>query len=355
MFRDAKPGNAPGTFGDNAGAVIAGYAHALLEHLEKSGHDPVRILGDEVRHLLQTPASQRLDGQLSSRLLAHVCTVLNDPVYPLRLAAHVQPRHLGLVGYLVMACPTLADAALVLHRYEPLLDQVSLTALSMQEGQVHMTWLPVMAAPTPAHIMFALGLWVHQARALTGRQDLACDADFCFAPPPHPQDLQLFQSTFGGTVRFNQASNQLIAPASHAVLPLQDASAEVHARLLAVAEERLAQMACAPDTWLGMVEHTIRRALENSRPSLTQVAASLGVAPRTLQHRLDQEGLRFRQLVDRLQQERALRLLGQAQLSVADVALKLGFANQSAFNHAFKRWTGEAPGVWRNAQRTERP
>lgn len=337
------------------GAAIAGYAHALLEHLEKSGHDPARILGEDAHTLLQTPASQRLDGQLCSSLLVRVCTALNDPVYPLRLAAHVQPRHLGLVGYLAMACPTLADAALMLHRYEPLLDQVNLTALSIDEGRVHMRWLPVMDSPTSAHIMFSLGVWVHQARALTGRQDLSCDADFAFEPPSHPQDLQLFQGTFGGTVRFNQPCNQLIAPAALAWLPLQDASAEVHARLLALAEERLVQMASSPDTWLGMVEHTIRRALEDARPSLTQVAASLGLAPRTLQHRLDQEGLQFRQLVDRLLQERALRLLGQAQLSVADVALKLGFANQSAFHHAFKRWTGQAPGAWRTARSGAQP
>lgn len=355
LFPHANHGNAPGTTNDNIGAAIAGYAHALLEHLEKSGHDPAHILGEHATSLRGSPASQRLGGQVVASLLQQVQAALDDPVYPLRLAAHLQPRHLGLVGYLAMASATLADAAQVLQRFEPLLDHVSLSTLSVEGEHVHMTWLPLMPDPSPAHIMFGLGVWVHQARALTGRSDLSCDAEFTFDAPARPEDLALFQATFGGEVRFRQANNRLIAPAAFAWLALQDANAEVHARLLALAEAQLAQLASTADGWLGVVEHTVRRLLAQGRPTLDEVANSLGLAPRTLQHRLDQEGVRFRETVDRLTRERAEHLLQQPHLTVAEVAARLGFANQSAFHHAFKRWTGQPPGAWRRAPPAHRP
>jgi AraC-like DNA-binding protein len=39
--------------------------------------------------------------------------------------------------------------------------------------------------------------------------------------------------------------------------------------------------------------------------------------------------------------------LGNPGLPLASVAARLGFADQSAFQHAFKRWSGQSPGEFR--------
>ena len=46
--------------------------------------------------------------------------------------------------------------------------------------------------------------------------------------------------------------------------------------------------------------------------------------------------------------ERACELLGQRDLTVADVARRLGYPGLSAFDHAFTRATGLSPHAWRN-------
>jgi AraC-like DNA-binding protein len=37
-------------------------------------------------------------------------------------------------------------------------------------------------------------------------------------------------------------------------------------------------------------------------------------------------------------------------VSIAEVSWLLGFAEQSAFTRAFRRWTGTTPNAWRRAQ-----
>lgn len=51
--------------------------------------------------------------------------------------------------------------------------------------------------------------------------------------------------------------------------------------------------------------------------------------------------------LQRLRLDTALTLLSDARLTLTDIALTVGFADQSAFTHAFTRRFGLAPGQWR--------
>ena len=53
--------------------------------------------------------------------------------------------------------------------------------------------------------------------------------------------------------------------------------------------------------------------------------------------------------LQRLRLDTALSLLGDPRRTLSDVALTVGFADQSAFTHAFTRRFGLAPGQWRAA------
>ncbi|OLQ93974.1 Fis family transcriptional regulator [Vibrio ponticus] len=77
--------------------------------------------------------------------------------------------------------------------------------------------------------------------------------------------------------------------------------------------------------------------------SLESVAAELNMSPRTLNRRLQQEGVSFRRLYDKYRLEQSLKMLNQDNLSVTYIAHELGFSDSSAFSRAFKRWTGESP------------
>lgn len=77
------------------------------------------------------------------------------------------------------------------------------------------------------------------------------------------------------------------------------------------------------------------------------VATKLNLSPRTLQRRLAQRDYRFKNLLEKTRRELAESYLKDPSLSLAEVAISLGYSEQIPFTHAFKRLTGSTPFDWR--------
>ena len=88
--------------------------------------------------------------------------------------------------------------------------------------------------------------------------------------------------------------------------------------------------------------------LPDGEPRRDQVARELSMSERTLQRRLEQESTSFHQLLDETRRALAERQLGRLHLSLAEAAYLLGFADQSSFFRACKRWFGVPPGQYRS-------
>lgn len=98
------------------------------------------------------------------------------------------------------------------------------------------------------------------------------------------------------------------------------------------------------------VSHEIAKSLSEGAPSVQSIAARLGMSGRTLQRRLADEGAVFQDLVDKARQDLALRLLGSTDYALAEIAFLTGFAEQSTFTRAFKRWQGKTPATYRRSR-----
>jgi AraC-like DNA-binding protein len=72
-------------------------------------------------------------------------------------------------------------------------------------------------------------------------------------------------------------------------------------------------------------------------------ARALGTSGRSLQRHLQELGYSYNALADEVRAATARLYLEQPDVAIAEVAYLLGFADQSSFNRAFKRWTGHTP------------
>jgi len=78
-------------------------------------------------------------------------------------------------------------------------------------------------------------------------------------------------------------------------------------------------------------------------PEFQKLCDLFSLSSRTIQHRLNQEGTSFRQILSDVQANIALTLLSQQHLEVSAVSDLLGFSEVSAFSRAFKKWHGQPP------------
>ena len=84
---------------------------------------------------------------------------------------------------------------------------------------------------------------------------------------------------------------------------------------------------------------------------VADLAAHCGLGERRLHQLFDEAfGTTPHRYLQRLRLDTALTLLCDARNTLTDVALTVGFADQSAFTHAFTRRFGVAPGQWRAAR-----
>lgn len=99
------------------------------------------------------------------------------------------------------------------------------------------------------------------------------------------------------------------------------------------------------------VTRLITQQLSEGVPALADIAKQLNKSGRTLQRRLSEENLIYQQLVDTARKELAVRLLQTSNYSLAEVAFLSGYAEQSTFTRAFKRWCGQTPTEFKRTAR----
>jgi AraC-like DNA-binding protein len=113
----------------------------------------------------------------------------------------------------------------------------------------------------------------------------------------------------------------------------------------------------APIARIGKARVAVRRVCElinahpNGKTSLTEYAALAGMSPFHLAHVFVREvGMPLHVYAETIRTRRARSLL-KSELSIAQIALQLGYADQSHFTRRFKQFQGVTPGQYRDSAR----
>jgi len=149
----------------------------------------------------------------------------------------------------------------------------------------------------------------------------------------------------GAPCTFGSDTNQIRFPAAWLDLPLPVERPSNNLALVnrAIVEhrrrtplvERLAQV-----VWRDM----------NCRPiEQDRIAREIGMSSRTMRRKLADAGVSFQEVLDECRMRQALfEFRTRPDLSIAEIALRLGYAEHSNFTRAFHRWAGMSPQAWRS-------
>ena len=92
-----------------------------------------------------------------------------------------------------------------------------------------------------------------------------------------------------------------------------------------------------------LVRHHIKLAFGKDMPTVTNIAANLGMSQIELQRLLRSHDVNFNDVVKSTRRELALEYVGKDDAHLTDIALALGYSELSAFSRAFRYWTGMSP------------
>jgi AraC-like DNA-binding protein len=260
----------------------------------------------------------------------------------LEIGSGVQPRHVGVLGYLVLASATLGDAMLAYQRYERLfygVDIAEVEAMSTPQGpMVEIRWENAGLSSTADELAIA-ALVTFLRRQVDNPPPPARIAFMHRVSTEVAADYECF---FGCPVFFGDSHVRVRFPAGYLAMPMPRSDPALRVLLDRQAQALLAAL---PESagFDRALQQMLLRLLPEGEASLERLAKELHQSPRTLQRRLAAGGLSWQQLLDRTREQLARQYLADRSLSMSDIALLLGYTEQSALTRAVKRWTGKSP------------
>ena len=320
----------------------------FLEFLEEKGVDADALLKDlQLSRALFGCLEGSLPLQRFVEMFERASRESGDDCFGAHFALRYPLQYTGLAGHVTLHAPTVGDGCTAFARYYSLVADCSRVTLAIVGEQAKFSYQVTDATIAPrrqdAECMVAILLsWL--------RDNLGADfsPDEVWFEHAQPAGVAELSRIFAARspLRFDQPENALLFPRVHLEAKVRAADDELHQLLKARVEELLRKKEHVPGL-IASVRDTICSTLDESLPTLESVAELLKLGPRTLQRRLREAGRTFHQVLEEARHDLALRHLANQDLTVTDVALRLGYADASAFNRAFRRWTGTAPSAHR--------
>ena len=312
------------------------------------GLDPERMLFDAglSPNLLREP-DLMIPVERVGQLLQASAVLSGNESFGLCMAESRLLSNLGAVGMLIRDQPTLRDSLDVLIRYQALLNG-SLSLMVEEYGAEVVLREEVKAGnaqqPTRQRIELALGVMLRLMRQFLGAGWQP--RRVCFDHPA-PRDLSVHRRLFGRGVEFDAEFNCIVC--AKADLDARNPSADP---AMARYAQQLLDASAKPQraTMLEDVRRTILLLLPSGRCTIEQVAEHLGVACRTVQRGLAEQGQSFSSMVNEIRRELATRHVIESDRSLTEVAMLLGFSAPSAFS----RWYHAQFGCSAKESRTTR-
>jgi AraC-like DNA-binding protein len=321
--------------------IRAGAATGVLEAVASRGGSPERVLRSAGLRGAELGDPDRLvDLARLNALYEAAARETGDTAFGLHLGLAWDLGRLGTLSYAVLNAPTVGIGLHNLARYSGANLQAGRIGLVVRGREVRVSY-ELNAEPELCrqHAEGAAVLICRVLRRLVG--DTWRPVQVLFGHR-HPPDVSEHGRAFGAPIHFGVGANAtIVLDAVH----LEQAVPGADRLLLPIVERHLDRVlaTAAGDVWLVQVRNAIAQTLCDGSPRIRTIAKRLAMSVRTLQRRLDERGVVFTALVAEIRSALAHRYLADPRADLTEVALLLGYSDLSAFDRAFRRWTGSTP------------
>jgi len=329
--------------------VTASLLRPYIKYAARLGVDYQGILSEHGVTLdALNQSGARIPVLLKRTILKQLIDLSGDPLFGLGASRYTSPDSYSINGFISMNCANLREClirTLPLHRI--LSDN---RVMHLREGHDRATvyWQLdsnidyVRRNNTEALV----GTWVEYSRSVLGLNEEPLYISFSHEPAGGKDYLSSYQDILKCDVRFEQDFNGVVYQKKSLEEKIPDADSRLLEILTRHAKGLLQEISdTAPFTL--QVKEIMRTLLRLSTPSRDKVADHFGIASRTLQRKLLEEGISFSETLNEVRMEMTVYLMRDQSLSIEDIAEQLGFKESRSFHRSFKRWTGKTVGAYR--------
>jgi AraC-like DNA-binding protein len=273
------------------------------------------------------------------RRLAEACVAsTGDPALGITLGRTIDRGAYGLVEFIARSALTLREGLLGMLRYQRLTGAGERYSYTEEREVVvleHQGFPEIRVANE-----HALVVALEVGRQLTGQRWTAHRAWFAHERPADVAVVEEFLGT--SSIEFGAPRNGVVFGVDWLSMPVRSADPQLREVLEQQAQQVLQQRPNEGDL-LAQVREQVRLSLRDGTINLERVASQLATSSRTLQRRLDEQGVAFHEVVDDVRRTLSQLYLANRSLGLAEVAYLLGYSDLRAFLRAYKRWTGTTP------------
>ncbi|MBC2669561.1 AraC family transcriptional regulator ligand-binding domain-containing protein [Novosphingobium piscinae] len=295
---------------------------------------------------------ERAPGAISLAEFVHFSeSVVNrtrDVAIPWLVGVHYDLASLGQVGDAINAAGKVGTALRRLVEYFSLLQDCTDIRLDREDDMASVSYRILDPEIWPRHhdAMFSLGIVGQIIRR--GTRGVWEKVEFSFEAKQYEM-----RGDIGKVVcapcSFGADINQIRFPAAMLDLALPEtdckataAAADVRALSRTLVDQR------RRTPLVERLAQVVYRDLNSHGIEQERIAREIGMSSRTMRRKLAEEGSSFQQVLDECRMRQALfEFRTRPDLSIAQIALRLGYAEHSNFTRAFHRWTGMSPQAWR--------
>jgi AraC-like DNA-binding protein len=278
------------------------------------------------------------------RIQDEAAEYVNDPYFGLHMGEFAQPGSWSILGYLMMNCKTLGEAFEKSGRYQRIIGNMIDARPHFGLGKVRVVYFTPPHAPLMSRHCFeaTFSSSVRMARTLSGLPLDPLQVTFIY---PEPESRTDYVRIFNCPVLFGQKDNSMTLDLRMGSLPVRMANPTLLEHFEQYAQDFIAQLE-RNDITTQAVTKIILAHLDDVSLSIEKVAREMSVSVRTLQKRLEAEGVVFSDLLRDIRQRLAKKYLRE-NYSVEQITYLLGFSEPSVFRKTFKKWLGVTPREYR--------
>jgi AraC-like DNA-binding protein len=296
------------------------------------------------KHILQD-GNERMQDEEFDRLLDAASVCMQDERFGLHLGQSIEVSSLGILGYVLLNCHTIGEALAAYRRYNVVLCSgidVDWEVVG-REATIHLSVSnPDRMASRHAVEGMASSIY-HILLALSCRNMKLTKLQFTHGAPA---DKTEYANLFGVYPSFDREANLMCLDQEILEAPILLSNREMLSTFEAYAEEARNQLLHGR-TFGDQVYKWIVARMPAAFPSVADAALHFNVSVRTLQANLKLENTKYSSLLNKARMALAIHYLKNPRFTVAEIAYLLQFSEPSAFQGAFKKWTGQSPGQYR--------